>query len=315
MDMDGLPVVVVDVGSTEWRVGWADDDGPSVVVPAPTNAAGFVSNCLHSLEGFDEANACTVLLSEPPDQTSARRDAAARLLFAHPTVQALCCMPSPLLSVYAAEFDTGVLVEVGWARTFVFALYEGRPVLDGVTCHALAGRHAGDTADAPCDVLFGQPPPEAGAEAGAQAGAQAGAHGGAGSAGSGVEACGVDGAILRTLALIDDASIRARLLCHVAVVGGGSLLPGFASRLEEELQRAALAAGVRVRVRAHNARRLAPWLGGAALSQLGALSSRFCARAAFAASPTHLHELCALLPCRTVGDSTLTATLTLTAQQ
>ncbi|KOO53210.1 hypothetical protein Ctob_009703 [Chrysochromulina tobinii] len=111
-------------------------------------------DALQALESFEELEECALVLAEPPDESEAHRERAAAAAFTVQAVQAVCCYPGPLLAVYNAQFDTGVLVDVGFPATFIYIMYDGKSVLDGAVLHGLGGKHCGRTADASCDGLF-----------------------------------------------------------------------------------------------------------------------------------------------------------------
>ena len=210
--------VILDAGAFEWRCGWADDDGPSEIRAAaemqqPREDYNGFSDIVHSLEGIDEVNEYAVIVSEPTNQTSESRERVAAAVFANQAAQAICCYPAPLLAIYNAGFDTGILVDVGYTATCIYLIYEGTPVLDGVTLHPLAGAHipGESNADTSCEPLFDPRVLD----------------------GTCNKLCGVHDAIIRTLVLAD-VSLRPSLLAHVVVVGGGSKLTTFPEQLERQ---------------------------------------------------------------------------------
>ena len=164
--MPDLPdvIVVLDLGACDWRIGWADEDGPSNIHPAHTSTDGSadesrLAEALHSLESFEELDECGLVLTEPPNESAAHRERVAESAFAVAAVQSLCCFPAPLAAIYNNGFDTGVLVDVGYSATLIYMLFEGRPVLEGATLHPLGGRHLCEpgvrsSADDACDGLF-----------------------------------------------------------------------------------------------------------------------------------------------------------------
>ena len=290
-------VVVADAGACEWRLGYVEDGGPSVILPAHVTADGRMDvaklpDALRALESFEELKECALVLAEPPDESEAHRERAAAAAFTVQAVQAVCCYPAPLLAVYNAQFDTGVLVDVGFPATFIYIMYDGKSVLDGAVLHGLGGKHCGSTADASCDGLF-DPSLLDDEHAAAK------------------ELCGLPEAIVRTV-MLADVSLRQQLLGHIALVGGTSKLSQCPERLEEGLKATLVDKGATAlmpRVFANPDRRLAQWLGGALLSQMTSAQGLFVSRDAFKSDPRAVHA-----PPRTVACRSLQAMEEHTAQ-
>jgi len=281
-------VVVADAGACEWRFGYVEDGGPSVILPAHVTADGRMDeaklpDALQALESFEELEECALVLAEPPDESEAHRERAAAAAFTVQAVQAVCCYPGPLLAVYNAQFDTGVLVDVGFPATFIYIMYDGKSVLDGAVLHGLGGKHCGRTADASCDGLF-DPSLLDDEHAAAK------------------ELCGLPEAIVRTV-MLADVSLRQQLLGHVVLVGGTSKLAKCPERLEEGLKTTLVDKGATAlmpRVFANPDRRLAQWLGGALLSQMTSAHGLFVSRDAFKADPRAVHAPPRTVVCRSL---------------
>lgn len=275
--MASLPddVIVLDAGSFEWRCGWSYDNGPSIIEPA--GEADGVAALLRTLEGIDEVEECAILVAEPASQSAADRIRTARAIFAIPTVQSICFWPAPLLAIYNLTFDTGLLIDIGLHATFILALYEGKPVLEGPTLHPLGGRDLAGGGDA--ETLL--EPNRAGG------------------------LCGVHEAILRTIACVD-VSLRASLLSHIALVGGSTMAAGFPELLQQKLRSRLSATHTTgtvqhtCHVHANADRRLAAWLGAQAFLCLSTAQAHFYRRAEFEREPESLAERCVSLTCCTL---------------
>jgi len=155
-DEDDEPshLIIVDCGTSGWKGGFSDDEGPSAIVdgpgsrpagaspppkppradawaapPAPPRAAS--SSCWTELfEQLEvEAGDCAVLLAEPAGASSAEREQVAQLLFGRLGVRALFVAPQPLLALYGTDHTTGIVVDVGERATSIWPVFEGHPVL------------------------------------------------------------------------------------------------------------------------------------------------------------------------------------------
>lgn len=285
--------IAIDAGAREWRFGWCDDEGNCEV--AAGTAAGDVQALRERLgTAFEileaEPSEHALLVSERPGATDAEREAIAAAIFADHGVQSLWFVAAPLLALYNAGKDTGVVVDVGETCTYILPVYEGHPVLAAATVVPLGGGllpHSG--ADASCDGLF--TPPQGG---------NSGSDGGDGAAAA---VCGLAEAVLRTVALAD-TSLRAPLLASVILVGGGSRLADFPERMQRELTDAIDASGTPwvARCVANADRRIAAWIGGTLLCGMPSAQSLFLTSEAHAAEPAQLHALAASLPCTTLAD-------------
>ena len=141
-----LQVLVVDPGSAEWRVGFATDDGPSALF-APSAASesfGLLSEQNWSTAFTEleiEPAEHAILLAEQPGMTDMLREQVARLLFEKFRIRALLAVPGALLTLYAMDSVTGVVVDVGEAATAITCVYEGALLLGAVTRYELGGAH------------------------------------------------------------------------------------------------------------------------------------------------------------------------------
>ena len=198
--MDEL--LILDLGEDAWRCGWASDSGPEVIVPPPAQPNDAHAIKQHLNDVFSELGATpsssAVLLSEPPGAPEGSRDAIAKILFGEFGVPMLWSVSAPLLALFNVGRDTITLVDVGAAHAHILLVYEGHPVLDAATDHAL--------------------------------------HGSGGSSGSGTTAAGTSAAVAATAttsasSLCDailstihlaDITLRAELLANVVLVGNGS---------------------------------------------------------------------------------------------
>eukprot|EP00966_Prymnesium_polylepis_P197670 4580617-Prymnesium_polylepis.1 len=142
--MDDLPTVVLDVGTREWRCGWAHDEGPSECPPGVSagDDAAWRAQLTSALEALEATpTECKVMLSERPGTSKAEREDAAKALFVEHGVPAVCIAAAPLLALFNFSRDTCVVVDVGKLSTFIFCVYEGHAILDAATVHSLAGAH------------------------------------------------------------------------------------------------------------------------------------------------------------------------------
>ena len=145
-----------------------------------------------------EPSECALILSEPPATTAAQRAERADFLFGL-GLQSLHFAAAPLLAIYDAGFDTGMVVDVGQRAAYIYGLVDGLSVLEAATVVPLPA--SGEERTWPeCEdhlpLLLD--------------------------------------ALVRTLGLID-TSLRAQLLSSLTLVGGGSFAPELPERLEREL--------------------------------------------------------------------------------
>ena len=202
-----------------------------------------MSATLQEIEDFEEMDSA-IMICEAPDECESHRDAVATSIFdAASCVQAVCCIPSPLASLYNGGYDTGILIDIGHTATFILLLFDGSPVLRP-TLHPIGGKHltpgAAASASAPCEGLLD---PSLLLQMDDSIGGDEATDEPTETPACGVPrgTCGVHEACVRAVALVD-ASIRAPLLANVVLVGGGTALGDFPTQLEE-----ALAASVGVR--------------------------------------------------------------------
>lgn len=213
-------MLIVDAGRCQWACGYAYDDGPSVLLPAPAAPDGdreaIRAQVLAAFEELevDADDGLSAIVTEPPGTSAAAREGVARAFF-RSGIRSLHIVAAPLLAMYSTDFETGVIVDVGHCATHVFCMHSGLPALPIVaaTMHPVAGAHAvphdvdaePDHHSPPtsCEHLFGP--------------------------------CGVHDAVARTVGLAD-VTLREALFGRVVCVGGGSLAPGFAERLSDELR-------------------------------------------------------------------------------
>ena len=156
------------------------------------------------------------------------------------------------MALYHVGIDSGVLVDVGVNATHVFSIFDGYPLLSG-TAAAACFPHLGGAKNKSVDDFFETTP------------------------------FGMDEAIIKVIDLCE-ASLRPALISSIALIGGGTLLDGFAERLREELKtglddRPDLRA--KVKVTARGDRRIAVWLGGATLAMTTAGKEQFVTKSAF----------------------------------
>ena len=140
-------LLVLDLGSDEWRCGWAEDSGPEVVVRAPEEDKDFLP-LLSSV--FEELRAdpsqCAVLVSEPPGTSAPARMRVARTLFESHRVPALWIVAAPLLALFNAERETVVMVDVADTVAFILTVHLGHAVVEACTAHPLVGENASSSA-------------------------------------------------------------------------------------------------------------------------------------------------------------------------
>ena len=140
-EAEELQVLVVDAGSAEWRAGFATDDGPSALF-APSGTAGLLSEqnwrtVFTELEVEAEGHA--ILLSERPGTPPKLREQLAQLLFDKFRVRALLFVPSTLLTLYAMDCVTGVVVDIGEDATVIQCIYEGTDLLGSAMLNEFGG--------------------------------------------------------------------------------------------------------------------------------------------------------------------------------
>lgn len=259
--MSTSEVIVIDAGAHQWQCGFAGDEGPGTILPGAKSDETFDAQVFAvfealEVESTDELGA--VLLSAPAATTPATRERIAKALFAG-GVRRLHISASPLLALCSTGFETGVLVDVGHTHTHILAIYAGHAALPlaAATVHPIGGNAAPERGS--CDALFE----------------------------SGNGACGLHEAVWRTVALAD-VSVRGALLERVVCIGGGTMLPSFVDRFEDELRRCSVST-TPPKVFATNARALATWMGGSTLCDMPSAAARFVTREALARDASRLH--------------------------
>ena len=222
--MPSFEVLLFDTGACQWRCGRAEEQGPDVVLPGV--AAGDTEAWQHqfkaALEQLEADPAeCALILSEPPATTAAQRTERASFLFAL-GLQSVHFAAAPLLAIYDAGFDTGMVVDVGLRAAYIYALVDGLSVLEKATVVRLPSsgeERAWPDCEDHLPLLLD--------------------------------------ALVRTLALID-TSLREQLLATITLVGGGSFAPELPQRLEQQLRDALKPAPWAVRIVAGAQRRFEP---------------------------------------------------------
>lgn len=122
-------VLLFDTGACQWRCGRAEEQGPDVVLPGV--AAGDTEAWQHQIKtAIEQLEAdpteCALILSEPPATTAAQRTERAGFLFAL-GLQSVHFAAAPVLAIYDAGFDTGLLVDVGQRAAYIYAIADGWP--------------------------------------------------------------------------------------------------------------------------------------------------------------------------------------------
>ena len=222
--MSSFEVLLFDAGACQWRCGRAEEQGPDVVLPGV--AAGDTEAWQHqfkaALEQLEaDPTECALILSEPPATTAAQRAERASFLFAL-GLQSVHFAAAPLLAIYDAGFDTGMVVDVGLRAAYIYALVDGLSVLEKATVVRLPSsgeERAWPDCEDHLPLLLD--------------------------------------ALVRTLALID-ISLREQLLATITLVGGGSFAPELPQRLEQQLREALKPAPWAVRIVAGKQRRFQP---------------------------------------------------------
>ena len=338
------PVIMVDAGESLWKIGWAGGEGPEVMLPRQPelSLAAMWRSVFDTLEVEPSEHA--VLASEAVGSPSATREAVAAAVF-ELGVQYLAIAPTPMLSLYHLDIDTGLVVDIGERAAIVWPVCDGYPVLAAATVlpHLGGAQLTARVADLLRELWPGELPDAVTLERAARSAKEAhafvatntdrrersdrqSAHAfelpeGAGSLqlpanecarwgetlfhppprdGAAEAECGVAEAVLATAGLCD-SSLRGRLLANVVLIGGGTLLRGFAERLARELEAGSAIGTARsppaavpssgakadAKVVAKGCRRYAGWLGGAAL---GCMASGMAAFVMLGAPPSSLRQ-------------------------
>ena len=131
----GEPVVVIDAGASEWFCGFDCDNGPEVLVPAPSVSGDVKTTLRGVLEKLEAApSEHGVLISESAGTSEEEREGLAAALFSM-GVPCVCIVAAPLLALYNTGFDTGVLVDVGENLAFIFPIFAGDGRASEPPCH------------------------------------------------------------------------------------------------------------------------------------------------------------------------------------
>ena len=137
-------VLLFDTGACQWRCGRAEEQGPDVVLPgvAAGDTEAWQRQIKAAIEQLEADPAeCALILSEPPATTAAQRAERADFLFAL-GLQSVHFAAAPLLAIYDAGFDTGMLVDVGQHAAYIYAIVDGcsRPSLSPNQGHTPHGQ-------------------------------------------------------------------------------------------------------------------------------------------------------------------------------
>lgn len=304
MDMAG--VVVIDAGSSEWRGGFAGDEGPSLVRSVNDFSSSSIGAKVR--EVYDEIDAelesMPLILSEAPGSSAESRRRLLVSIFAEAAVPSILLVSTPLLFQYHLAITTGVIVDIGATQTRVTCFHCGYALLNT----AIIVEHL--VCESACAST--------GRDFESESTAQLTARGADGL----FERGNVDTALptlpkaIFEVVKLADVSLREALLSNVMLVGGGSLLEGCVERLQHALAEEAEAAGCtalasQTRVSAKGDRRIACWMGGATLGLLSPAAELFVTRAQCeaatgvegdAAKAAHASH-----PCTALGASLLAA--------
>ena len=277
-------LIVVDAGAREWRCGWADEEGPEQIMPGKcsSDVDAWTAQLVQAYAALEaEPPSHPVLLSERAGVAESEREAMAAALFER-EVPMVYMAAAPLLALYNTGRDTCVLVDVGEQSTSIVVIFEGRNVVDAATLYPLGGGQLAESGvGASCDAFF---EPSRLADGGLS------------------PALGLHEVLLRAVQLAD-VSLRGELLRNIVVVGGGSLLSGFADRLTSELADALRATGAtrfEPIVIANADRRLGCWIGGATVGQMPTAAKQFVSAAEFRRNRRVVHERFGALAARSI---------------
>lgn len=139
-EIEDAEVLIIDAAAHEWCCGWAESNGPDVVLPGVAfgDHAAWRSAMAEVFEKMEaEPSEVAVLICEPPGVTAADREHVASTLFGEHRVCALHVAAAPVLALYNTGF-TGIVVDVGAEAAAIHAIYEGAAVLPAATLHPLA---------------------------------------------------------------------------------------------------------------------------------------------------------------------------------
>lgn len=139
-DIEDAEVLIIDAAAHEWCCGWAESNGPDVVLPGVSFGdrdawSAAMAEVFEKMEA--EPSEIAVLLCEPPGVTAADREHVAATLFGVHRVCALHVAAAPVLALYNTGF-TGIVVDVGEESASIHVIYDGAAVLETATIHALA---------------------------------------------------------------------------------------------------------------------------------------------------------------------------------
>ena len=139
-DIEDAEVLIIDAAAHEWCCGWAESNGPDVVLPGVSfgDHAAWSAAMAEVFEKMEaEPSEIAVLLCEPPGVTAADREHVAATLFGEHRVCALHVASAPVLALYNTGF-TGIVVDVGEDAAAIHPIYDGVALLEAATHHLLA---------------------------------------------------------------------------------------------------------------------------------------------------------------------------------
>ncbi|KAK3994259.1 actin [Cladorrhinum sp. PSN332] len=284
------PALVFDHGSHTIKAGLCLDNTPSVILPtshATSDREQPYHSAYDSLSLSDKSASHPVVLATDISTTYAELAKTASVFFNTFGSPSLLLEKSHLLSLYSVGRSNGISVDSGYEKTRIVQVWQGFVLNYTATTVAKGGKTVDDklselirdTAqgvesevlddikESCCfvDVGDGNSGGEKEYELPDGNVLKLGAGGWAntteGLFRSDGQGLGVAEAARQTIGKCDD-DLRAGMYGQVVLSGGNTMLPGYAARLQKELENGA-PAGVRVNVIASPARKYAAWVGGA----------------------------------------------------
>ena len=139
-------VIVVNCGAASWVAGFADEGGPTLVLPSSTEWSSLEQLWRSTYDSLSVEPSSHPVLLTGSEATPGLAHQTMRFLFDELHVPAFCAMSAPLLALMASNRTTGVVLDVGESATRVIPFFEGHALLGGGLSTTLAG--------ASCDALL-----------------------------------------------------------------------------------------------------------------------------------------------------------------
>ncbi len=322
--------IVIDAGSGSVRAGLTSDDAPRITIPSIIDGHhvmphGIVTSwdrwttlMRQTFKALDvDPAGRAVILSEPPLNPKANREAMVRIMFEEFGIGSMYIAIDTVLAIFQSGRTTGIVLNIGDGVSHTVPIYEGYALPHAIIRLDLAGRDlddlmvaelakAGQQVDLPTARAIKEKLGYIALDF--EQAMQSGGQGSASHAGHtvgqprfrvpetlfqpsfiGMESAGIHETTYNSI-MKCDVDIRKDLYANIVVTGGGAHFPGLVDRLQKEI--AALAPPtMRIRIEAPQTERT--WKGADILASMESFQQMWITRSEFEESGTSIvHRKC-----------------------